>query len=337
MQDIADRLGISKNSVSLALAGDRGVSMETRRKVLAVARELGYSRGRRAQSARGTTAVAVVFQERLLHPPATLFYGPILQFLQQELADRNATLSLFGVSPEDESAERVPPTLRAGVQGIIVLSRLRSEYLEALAALAPMVLVDHYDSTFPCDKVTTENELGAYLAVRHLVTTGHRAIGYVGEIQRAPSYRERWTGYRAAMARLGLDVRPEWERLTVVEEAVGGAVSGATTDPTAWFCANDIYASNLVQHLKASGVAVPEDVAVVGFDDLPLTLTTSPSLTSLHVDPRYYAQQVVDQLMNRLEHPDRPGHVLRIAPRLVIRESAPAASLAWVGPGAGDL
>ncbi len=187
--------------------------------------------------------------------------------------------------------------------------------------VAPMVLVDHYDSTFPCDKVLTENEVGAFLAVRHLVELGHRLIGFVGEVERTPSYRERWRGYRTAMRRFGLDVPAVWEQTAVTEMDTIESLEALSSSPTAWFCANDIYASNVIRFLQDSGLQVPGDVAVLGFDDLPLTLTTSPPITTVHVDAERYARHVVDQLMHRIDTPDAPFLSIRIAPELVLRES----------------
>ena len=181
----------------------------------------------------------------------------------------------------------------------------------------------------------TENEVGAFLAVRHLVEMEHRSIGFIGEVGRTPSYRERWNGYRTAMNRFGLPISVAWEQTTVSEVESMQSLTTLRDGPSAWFCANDIYASNVIQYCHDAGLRVPQDVAVVGFDDLPLTLTTSPPITSVHVDAEYYARQVVDRLMRRIDRPDAPFLSVRIAPRLVLRESTEVAARMSIS-GGGD-
>lgn len=91
----------------------------------------------------------------------------------------------------------------------------------------------------------TENEVGAFLAVRHLVEMEHRSIGFIGEVGRTPSYRERWNGYRTAMNRFGLPISVAWEQTTVSEVESMQSLTTLRDGPSAWFCANDIYAPML--------------------------------------------------------------------------------------------
>ncbi len=318
MADIAHALGISKNAVSLALAGSPGVSEQTRAAVHQMARQLGYRRKpRRQRSLRG---VALVFNESLLQPPATIFFGPVIQNLQKELARRECILTVFGVSDADERAMRLPAWPPGNIEVILVLSRFSPEFVRALKARAPVVWMDHYDATVACDKVVTENRHGAFLGVRHLIDAGHTTIGFMGDLQHSPSYAERWEGYRLALESCGL--HPSWQWTEANPDLIALFWDGLSDYPSAWFCVNDLLALDLLHLAQERGLRVPNDVAIVGFDDLEPAQATAPAITTVHVDVEYYASRAVEVLANRLDQPDRPSETIRIAPILVIRESS---------------
>lgn len=322
--DIARQLGLSKNAVSLALAGNPGVSEETREAVRRTAQDMGYRpRVRSHERGQGLQTIALVFNEGLLHFPETMFFGPVLQHLQKELAIRHYNLMVFGISDEDERAMKLPPWPPSSVQGILVLSRFSPEFVNALQSKAPIVWIDHYDETVACDKVLTENRLGSFLAVDYVARLGHRTIGFLGGVDLAPSYRERLHGYRVALERHGLPVNPAWQWLEadVEPERIAAYWDGLGEYPSAWFCVNDVLAVNLLRVAQDRGFAVPEKTVIVGFDDLQLGRTTAPPMTSMHVDVPYYASRVIEVLARRLEDPNAPIEVVRIMPHLVIRGS----------------
>lgn len=327
MGDIAEALGISKNAVSLALAGKTGVSSQTREAVQKMAGDLGYHRRPRTGYPHKLRTVALVFAESLLRPPATLFFGPLIQSLQKALAQNDCSLTVFGVSESDAEAMRAPAWPNGAFEGILALSSFKPQFIEALQQRAPVVWVDHYHAAVACDKVVTENRLGAYLGVEHLIGLGYQRIGFMGNLAHAPGYVERWEGYRLAIEDHRLPWRPSWIWMTADENSdrIAAYWNQLAERPQAWFCVNDILAVNLLQIAQRQGLSVPEDVAIVGFDDLQLAQTSAPTITSLHVDVEYYAMRAVEVLISRLEHPGRPAEILRLAPFVAVRESSGSA------------
>jgi LacI family transcriptional regulator len=186
-----------------------------------------------------------------------------------------------------------------------------------------VVWIDHYDATIACDKVVTENQIGAFMAVNHLITAGHKNIGFLGDVQHSPCYVERWQGYQTALERGGLKPEPAWQWTDAEEQPdkIAAYWEGLSERPSAWFCANDILAVHLLRVVQERGFSVPAEVAVVGFDDLRLAQTSVPQVTTVHVGAEYYAARAVEMLADRLEHPDRPPEVVRITPSLVVRGS----------------
>lgn len=334
--EIAKRLGISRNAVSLALSGRPGVSMETREAVRRTAQILGYRRRARKADRQGLQTIALLFNESLLHFPETMFFGPVLQHLQKELALRGYHLMVFGVSDEDDRQLNLPSWPPGTVQGILALSRFSPRFVLGLQERAPVIWIDHYDETVPCDKVVTENRLGSFLAVDYLVGSGLDRIGFFGGVNLAPSYAERLHGYRTALTRRGIALKPAWEwtEADVDPVRIAAFLDALNEHPDAWFCVNDVLAVNLLRVLQERGLSVPDDVAILGFDDLALAETASPALSSVHVDVGYYAARVVASLARRLEDPQCPVEVVRIMPTLVARVSTAVtgAQLAAAGP-----
>ncbi len=324
MADLARVVGISTNAVSLALAGRPGVSEATRMEVRRVAKEIGYEPRIPRRVANRLKTVALVFNEGLLYPPAALFFGPVLERLQRELSALDATLLVFGISDAEEKAMRLPGGVNTHpIDGIVALSRFVPEFIDVMQRRAPVVVVDHYDPGHGSDQVLTENERGALLAVKHLVHLGHRDFGFLGRLHDSPSYTERWRGYLAGILAAKDKARSLCECLDAEDdiESLRKFFVGIEQHPTAWFCANDVVAVNLLQLCQEASIRVPEQVSVVGFDDVQLAQSTTPPLTSVHVDAQAYAQRVVAALVHRISHPDAPIEVVRIVPTLAIRGS----------------
>lgn len=301
------------------------MSASTRVAVERTAQQLGYRRKSDAPS--GIRTVGLFFNEALLHPPDTLFFGPLIQHLQRALARHAFSLSVFGVTDSEDITGEIPSWSPDSVKGAIVLSRFTSKFVRALQSRVPVIWVDHYDASVDCDKVVTENQLGGFVAVQHLIDRGHQSIGFLGNRAYSPSYEERWQGYTLALSQAGILHPSTWECTEIAKDDTDGildCLDALDAGPSAWFCVNDLLALTLIQILGSRGVIVPDDVAVVGFDDLQLAQTATPSVTTMHIDPTYYAERTVTCLTRRLTHPECPTELIRIVPTLTVRSSSAA-------------
>jgi LacI family transcriptional regulator/LacI family repressor for deo operon, udp, cdd, tsx, nupC, and nupG len=198
------------------------------------------------------------------------------------------------------------------VEGIIsASSRLSDEQLERLAqAGTPVVLVNRQSAGArpPLPSVQVDNYGGAVLAVRHLLGLGHQAVAYLGAANRPVANRERQRGYADAMNEAKLPVRERWVKTAALErrsysddvedgqrlmaEALGEGVSGA-------FCFNDMYAVGALMACREAGARVPEDVSIVGFDDVDIARYVSPALTTVH-QPKLRLGQIAIEMLLRL-------------------------------------
>lgn len=324
MQDIADRLNISKNSVSQALSGKDGVSEETRKLIIDTADEMGYiySRGRKStEEDTGTFAILAsefAFSKRN-------FFGEIYLTIEKEAAKRNKRIVIQSIDKHAADHLILPPMLLdQSVDGILILSHITNAYIQAVTETGiPTVLIDHHHPDLQADSILTNNRYAAYLAVQHLIELGHTQIGFIGDIQFSPSYYERLDGYRLALYQNGIEYNSAWvfERAKEEMDYVLESVQGLDKQPTAWFCVNDGFGFFINSVMHKLGYQIPQDVSIVSFDNGQLSRITTPMTTTMDVDLSYYGRKAIEQLLWRINHPEDPFVEVLLRSNLIIRES----------------
>lgn len=309
MQEIADLIGVSKNSVSQALTGKSGVSEHTRMKIVEAARKLGYRHKSiypGDDSRKGS--IGLVASEKVCSE--NIFYGAIQLSLDKEIKLKQYDFLVHAVD-ENSEAQHIMPTFitERKVDGVIILSKLSDSYLNKLLAYQiPSVLIDHHSPNVAVDCVLTNNRYGAYGAVEKFVRQGHNEIGFIGNIHYAPSYLERWEGYERAMREHGLTIHHAYTLQNGVESesVLMDWVNSLEKLPTAWFCANDMIAFLLNKCLQKKGIQVPEDVSICGFDNHLLSEMSSPPISTMAINKEYFGRRAVEQLMFRIKQHDAP-------------------------------
>jgi LacI family transcriptional regulator len=335
--DIARAAGVSPATVSLALNGKPGVGEETRRRVGALARKLGYRPPRAAARAgRPGEAICLLHVARHGHTvnrDHDVFIADYIEGLGQ--ASKQAGLKLevvtFRQTPIDEIIARARQQPGAGL--VVLGTELSASDVEAFAAVEkPLVFLDTYREFLPFDFVDMNNEDAVFTVVSHLAARGHRRIGMVkgGSPDggwETRNLRLREEAFVESLARCGLPVEPRF--LFTTDATFHGAhgdmlaiLRRGAELPTALFCANDIIACGCLRALREGGVRVPQDVSLVGFDDLPLAAVSDPPLTTVQVSKAEIGRMAVQLLVGRIraENAAPPVKVL-VGGRLVERES----------------
>lgn len=308
MAVIAERMGISKNAVSLALSNKAGVSEELRAAVRKTAQELGYTHNPNGGGAEKSRNILVLIPEYI--SADTFFYNDIYWSIEKESKTQGYTAIPTSVSAEAEGALEAPPILgQLDFCGIILVGIFRTAYVRRLLeAGLPVLSVDQYYDDLPVDAVVTANVQGAYTVVQHLIGQGHRSIGFVGSIGMTASLYDRWCGFRKAMEHNGLPVDPSLCILDSTElgdlmsdpDEMASFLDRMQTFPTAWFCGGDRIAITLIQALVRRGLRVPEDISVAGFDDIQASRVIAPALTTYHVRRELMGATAVDYLVHDL-------------------------------------
>lgn len=304
---IAQELGISEASVSLALNQRPGVSERTRRRVLACAQALGYDLRRlRAPSSATTKTVCLVRRSRSALHDGPFFVG-VIEGMGQELRERGYTLVVETIAAEDELASQLALIQKRRYAGILLMATdLDEATVSAFERLRiPLVLVDSFFAGARSDCVTINNRQGALLAAEALLAEGR---GYPGHLScRLPlrNFDERREGFLGAMHTRGLSPSlAQTHRLAFdvegAEQEFSQALEAGLHVAHGYFADCDQIALGAVRALVAHGYRVPEDVSVIGFDDIELARLTDPTLSTIHVPKHFLGRRAVEALFGAM-------------------------------------
>ena len=336
IKDIAAKAGVSPATVSLVLNHKPGIGEETRNTVLRVAESLGYTKpkARRAQSAALQNVQFVIYKKHGMVVADTPFFAYVLEGVQAQAHKYGFNVLISYI---DERAgkgavqQQIESIVNSGCKGILLLAtEMVEEDLKPFqAGGVPIVVVDNSMRGCNVDTVVMSNAEGACQAVCWLAQSGCRKIGHLQSKAAIRNFTERHIGYKQAMQELGLPAYPD-DAFTVgstPEKAYNDMKellrSGAEL-PQAFFADNDCIALGALRALTEAGKTGPEDIAVIGFDDVPMSVLSAPPLTTVRVEKEYIGRAAVDRLAVRMEAPDIPCVKIEVRTALVVRASAPA-------------
>ncbi|MFE1947120.1 LacI family DNA-binding transcriptional regulator [Streptomyces massasporeus] len=325
LADVASRAGVSTALVSIVMRGAKGAGEATRERVLQAAREIGYRPDARARLLRSHRSHLLGVQFGLQHP----FHSDLVEGIYAAAEPAGYQIALSAVAAGRGEQRAVETLLDDRCEALILLGpQAPAARLAELAGHLPVVSVARRlrPSVPGLEVVRTADDEGARQAVDHLVALGHRDIAHI-DGGRAPGAADRRRGYRTAMNRHGLGeyIRILPGGLTEEEGAEAARTLSATRPrPTAVLAFNDRCATGVLDLFLRSGVAVPGDISVVGFDDSHLARLAHIDLTTVGQDIARLAGLAVGRAVARLEGTEIPAGEQVITPRLVVRgTSAP--------------
>lgn len=331
MEDVARESGVSLATVSLVLRGKPGINDETRQRVLETARTLGYQRRTPPDPPPSSAlrSIGLIVKTRSDDPPqANPFYSPIVAAVEAECRRRQINL-LLGAVPVDlhNQPRELPRMLSEGdLDGLLLVGAYVDQTLDVALRRpsTPIVLVDSYATERRYDSVVTDNTGGAADAVTHLLHHGHSRIAVVGtEPDSFPSIRQRRQGYLNTLADHGIQDAYCADSF-YIEDAAESATTGLLQrhpEVTALFCANDVVAVGAMRAAQALGCRVPDDLSIVGFDNISLTSYLHPPLTTMDVDKISMGRLAVELLNYRAAAPKAAYVTALLHPTLVERQS----------------
>lgn len=331
LKNIAEVAGVHPSTVSRALNGhpEARVPERTLARIRKAAADLGYGANPWARSlrTRRTMMLGLVIPRLTDVVIARMFEGA--EEHARSLGYQTITVST--ADRESTEAEVIDRLIERRVDGLVLATATRGD--PTIARLAdeqfPFVLLNRTSSDHPA--VHADDELGGYLATAHLLEAGHRRIGHLGGPQSTSTARARLQGYRRALAEFGVRYTPGLVRYGSYDAAntreLAGQLLDRDTRPTALFAVNDANALAVLSAAAHRGLRVPEDLAVVGYNDSEMASLLPTPLTSVHVPLQQMGETVVDLLIERIN--GRPVEPVVLTPRLVVRaSSAPAAPAA---------
>lgn len=321
MDEIAKELGVSVATVSRALSHpDDKVSDEVRRSVRELAEKRGYQRRRR----RGKTIAFVIDKE--LFNLSSSFYTSIISAIQGEIASHHYFFQLVAVERENMSLDRVNLKLQ-DLAGIVLVGASDPEFISTLESMMiPIVLVDYYIPTADIDTILADNIDGIIRAGLHLSELGHRKVCYLsGNVDRISSH-ERMYGFARAQELFGFSTDPTLveecgESISEGFEAMNRVFKATESEPTAVIAYNDMIAIGAMDAIKQRGLAVPNDVSVIGFDDIPLASEVVPPLTTIQVPKELMGILAADILFQHIGGQKHSIRKILLPPKTIVRGS----------------
>jgi LacI family transcriptional regulator len=325
MKEVATLAGVSLATVSRVVNGEDSVRPDLAAKVRDAVALLGYRRDLTAtnlrRADRHSASIGLVFED-VSNP----FGAAVLRGVET-VARSRGVLPLVGSSDEDGARERelAEAFLSRRVDGLIVVPSGRDHsYLqpESDAGVA-LVFVDRPPAFIDADCVLSDNAGGAFAATSHLLTAGHRRIGFLGDLETIFTARERLRGYRQALGEHGLPFDPALVRMGLHDSAAAAGATGellaSGEPPTALFSAQNLITIGVVERLRRLGRH--RDVALVGFDDLALADAIEPGLTVVAQDAHRLGRETAERLFARLDGDHGPSRRVVVPTSLIERGS----------------
>lgn len=308
MKQISEITGVSTATVSNALNYKKGVNANTAARVLKVAYELGYF-----EESRITKVKFVTFKRDGSVVEDTPFFPLMLTGIEQECRDSGMDMIMCTLDMRDEDyQEQVKALLNDKSAAFIMLGTEMSDgdrkILQEIAT--PFIVIDYWNGDMSFNVVKINNEDSVRHAIHYLIRKGHKEIGYLKGRFRIVPFKDRETGYITGMQREGLPVREEYtlEVGTTMDTAYADMKKYLETKlalPTAFIADNDIIALGAMKAMEECGVKIPEEVSIIGFDDLPFSAISSPPLTTIRVPKQEMGRIATRRLIQMIK--DKPG------------------------------
>ncbi len=328
VKDVAAAAAVSLGTVSNVLNRPERVAASTRERVERAMADLGFVRNEFARQLRMGTSDTIAYVMLDARNP---FFTDVAQGIElgAERADVSVVICNSNSRPVRERAH-LDHLMRQRVQGVLITPIDPDDALldEVAARGVPIVVVDRIRSGDRFCSVAVDDHLGGRIAVEHLVDRGHDRVAYVGGPRSLGQVRDRWAGAQQAWAGAGLDadrlVAFATDELSVAAgRAAGQRLSGlpSARRPTAAFCANDLVALGLLQHAVGSGLRVPEDLAIVGYDDIDFAGAAAVPLTSVRQPRLELGRTAADLLLDEAGNPEHEHRQVVFTPELIARAS----------------
>ncbi len=322
LKDIAKLAGVSTMTVSRVVNGQHNrVSEETIDRVQRIIKECGYVPNSFARSlaSKSTRLIAIIVQgtEQALEYP---YNASMTGFLCRYVQERGYTPILYYVNDYREVAQR----LRAwNVDGAVFLGMFDENMRNIQDDNdMPMVFTDSYSKMRQVTNIGLDDYKGGELAARHLIEMGHRDIAFLGASTDISSIvRKRFFGLRDTLLQVGVTLPEEWQLFKSGFEAPVRAMMESDRRPTAFFVSADIDALRLMDLLRRMHLRIPEDVSLIGFDNLFFSAYTAPRLTTIGQDIRRKAQIAIDVLLRHIIDRDMPAENIILDVELIKRDS----------------
>lgn len=329
IKDVAKMAGVSTTTVSHVINKTRFVAKETEEAVLLAIKNLNYSPSAVARSLKVNTTKSIGMIVTTSEAP---YFAEIIHSVEEHCYRQGYSLFLCNTLNDPEKVKNHLEMLaKKRVDGLLVIcSEYQQDSLDILSSFSsiPMVVMD-WGPNANTDVIDDHSFTGGYLATKHLIDCGHREIGIIsGELSKTTA-RTRYEGFLKAMTEANLSVNEDWVLEGAFEPEDGyesmNKILKQDKLPTAIFCCNDVMALGAISAIAEKGLRVPDDISVIGYDDIHASRFYAPPLTTIHQSKRRLGKQAVNLLLERISNKEEKSEQqysrIDLQPELVIRKS----------------
>ena len=326
--EVAKKAQVSLGTVSRVINNDVHVAPETRERVSLVMQEMQYVANRQARGLKGMKTNVI---GALVPDLATSYIGGIMHGIDTELSLHKFDLMLFTHHRiAIKEASYVADMVQGMVDGLLlVLPRNIADYTDTLTRHKfPFVVIDHQGSGDPCPAVGATNWQGGYNATEYLIKQGHKRIGFITGSMDLGCSQDRLKGYRSALRTHHIPEMPELVYEGDFNQPDGYAGASAFLElpipPTAIFASNDVMAMGVMDAVRNRNLRIPDDISVVGFDNIPQSAMINPSLTTVQQPLEQMGRVATQMLLGVLKNPQKDVNRIELPTELIIRSSTSA-------------
>ena len=339
IQDIADALGVSRNTVSKAINNADGLADATREKILQKAVEMGYKQFSYvsavtsvAGSAAGSVQQSPGFQGEIalfttIFVDQSHFASLMLDKFQRELSQLGYTLNTHRVTPENLQNGTLPVTfVPERASAIVCIEVFDKAYADMICTVdLPVLFVDgpvkRFGEQLNADQLYMDNSSEITRFIHEMLAKGYKRIGFLGDIDHCQSFYERYCAFRTAMLLEGAAVEERYILRNTMPGPLTEAFRNLEELPDVFICANDFAGFDALRALAALGKSCPEDLMLCGFDDCAESRISHPPLTTVHIHTQVMAFAAVQLLVSRIKEPSLDYRIVHTQTDLIYRDS----------------
>lgn len=328
-KELAEILGISAAAVSMALRNKPGVSTETRKRVLEAADKHGYDFSKSVKTRTPSRHITFILYKRQgAIVGDTPFFSALSEGIEHACSESDFKLHILYIHREDDVQEKIDELIYSGCAGLILLgTEMQPEDLQPFSSLRiPLVLLDVYFESIEHDCVLINNTQGAYIATNYLISQTKKQPGYLQSSYRIGNFDERADGFYKSVRQHGMSISK------CIVHNLTPSVEGALADMMAlmeqdeelascYFADNDLIAIGAMKAFQKKGYRIPEDIAIIGFDDIPMASYLEPPLATIHVPKKYIGEMAVKRLVEIMEAKSPLPVKIEVATKLKKRRS----------------
>lgn len=329
IKDIADQLGISSATVSMALNDRPGVNAQTKQKVIDLVKELNYTGSNTKKVPQNNGVISFLVYKRSGKIIAdTQFFADLIEAVEKAARHYNYTIALTYCNNQEDLVSVIKPILAAKPEGLIILgTEMEESDLFAFKDVdVPLVILDNDLLDCKVDTVTINNFEGIYQAVKYLKAQGFTNIGYLKSSFFIKNFEQRSMAFRYSLEKLSLNYKED--NVFFVEPTIEGTYKDIQSLlrekivlPDAIIADNDLIAIGALKAFLHAGISIPKDISLIGFDDIPMAAIFEPGITSIKVSRQDLGCLAVEKLLWRINNIEAPFHNTSIATSLTIRNS----------------